>query len=289
VALVSSSTDNVDFGSRELADATRRPQLVVTFDAENADTQAPSAPAGLTAQAPSPDRVQLGWSPATDNVGVTGYEVLRDAIPVATVGQVTTYTDVAVAPRTAYAYTVRAIDAAGNRSAVSNTATVTTPAPATSTTLAFEVAADAYVDEASPGTNFGKASKLEVVDGSRDSETYLRFTLAGITGSVQAAKLRVQVSNDGSANGPAAYAAPSSWTELGLTWLNRPARSGGALANAGAIAARTWVEYDVLPVVSGNGELTFVLAGDSADAANFASRETSDATKRPQLVVTFAA
>jgi hypothetical protein len=47
------------------------------------------------------------------------------------------------------------------------------------------------------------------------------------------------------------------------------------------------VEYDVLPAVSGNGDLSFVLVGDSADGASFASRETSDATKRPRLVVTF--
>ena len=47
------------------------------------------------------------------------------------------------------------------------------------------------------------------------------------------------------------------------------------------------VEYDVLPLVTGNGEVTFVLVGDSTDAANFSSKENSDATKKPQLEVTF--
>jgi chitodextrinase len=219
-------------------------------------------------------------------VGVTGYEVLRDGQLIATLGPASSSTDTAVAPRTTYSYVVRAIDAAGNRSALSNTATVTTPAPPT--TLAFNVAADAHVAEGSPSSNFGKASKLEVVGGSRRSEAYLRFTLSGLAGTVQAAKLRVHVANDGSSNGPAVYGAPNTWTESGLTWASRPSRTGGPLANVGPVAARTWVEYDVLPVVNANGDATFVLVGDSMDAANFLSRESSDATKRPQLVVTFA-
>jgi hypothetical protein len=288
VGLIPASNDNVDFGSRELADAARRPQLVVTFEAEGADTQAPSAPGALTAVAPRPDLVDLAWSPASDDVGVTGYEVLRDGQLIATLGQVTSHADTAVVPGTTYDYAVRAIDAAGNRSAVSNTATVTTPAPATSTTLTFDVTGDAHVDEGSPNSNFGRASKLEVVDGGRRSETYLRFTLSGIAGAVLAAKLRVHVANDGSGNGPAVYGAPSTWTESAITWASRPDRGGGPVANAGAIAARTWVEYDVLPLTGGNGEATFVLVGDSTDSANFFSRENSDTTKRPRLVVTFA-
>jgi hypothetical protein len=127
-----------------------------------------------------------------------------------------------------------------------------------------------------------------VVDGSRRSETYLRFTLSGITGTVQAAKLRIHTANDGTSNGPALFGASNTWTESGLTWASRPSRGAGLIANTGPIGARTWVEYDVLPLVSGSGEATFVLVGESTDAANFFSRESSEITKRPQLVVTFA-
>jgi hypothetical protein len=59
------------------------------------------------------------------------------------------------------------------------------------------------------------------------------------------------------------------------------------VANVAATAKSSWVDYDVLPLVSGNGDVTFVLVGDSTDSVNFLSRENSDATKRPQLVVTF--
>ena len=119
-------------------------------------------------------------------------------------------------------------------------------------------------------------------------ESYLKFTLAGITGTVQSAKLHVFDSNDATNNGPAVYAAPSSWTETGITWNNRPARTGVPSDNKVQIAVGTWVEYDVAPLVTGNGDVTFVLVGDSTDGANFASKEYGDPSKKPQLEVTFS-
>jgi hypothetical protein len=47
-------------------------------------------------------------------------------------GTIVAYADTAVTPNTAYAYTVRAFDAAGNYSPASNSAAVTTPAASTS-------------------------------------------------------------------------------------------------------------------------------------------------------------
>jgi chitodextrinase len=41
------------------------------------DTIPPSAPSGLTASAVSATQVNLAWTAATDNVGVTGYRVER--------------------------------------------------------------------------------------------------------------------------------------------------------------------------------------------------------------------
>ena len=94
-----------------------------------ADTTAPTAPSGLTAGQPGSTSVPLSWTAATDNVGVTGYEVYRNhgATPVQTVTG-TAYTDTGLTPSTSYSYTVKAVDAAGNRSPASNTATATTAA-----------------------------------------------------------------------------------------------------------------------------------------------------------------
>ena len=41
------------------------------------------------------------------------------------------------------------------------------------------------------------------------------------------------------------------------------------------------------PLVTGNGDVTFVLVPDSTDGANFASKEYTDPGKKAQLEVTF--
>ena len=71
--------------------------------------------------------VKLTWGASSDNVGVTGYKILRDGSQIG--GSVMPgYTDMTVAASTAYNYTVEAFDAASNVSSASNTATITTPA-----------------------------------------------------------------------------------------------------------------------------------------------------------------
>src|SRR5207302_1759686 len=84
---------------------------------------------GLTAMAASSTQANLAWSASTDNVGVTGYTVYRGGTMIATVGGSTlTYSDTTVVANTTYSYTVDAFDAAGNHSAQSAAASVTTPA-----------------------------------------------------------------------------------------------------------------------------------------------------------------
>jgi len=80
----------------------------------------------VVATGASAGEVDVVWDASTDNVGVTGYAVLRDGVELATVG-VTQYTDLGVSPSTTYRYTVMAEDAAGNRSSPSVAAVVTTP------------------------------------------------------------------------------------------------------------------------------------------------------------------
>jgi parallel beta-helix repeat protein len=91
------------------------------------DTDAPTTPTNLTATAASHDRIDLSWSASTDNVGVTGYHIFRDGALLASAGTETTYSDLTATPSTTYTYQVRAKDAAGNLSALSDAATVTTP------------------------------------------------------------------------------------------------------------------------------------------------------------------
>ena len=88
-----------------------------------------SQPAGnLDATAVNSGRVDLSWSQATDNVGVTGYKIYRDgALLTTTLASATSYSDTSALGGTTYQYTARAVDAAGNASDPSPAATLTTP------------------------------------------------------------------------------------------------------------------------------------------------------------------
>jgi calcineurin-like phosphoesterase family protein len=105
------------------------PQLVVSVATGDGDAVAPTTPTQLSATAQMSGGVTLSWLPSTDDVGVTGYTIYRDGGRLATVGAtLTTYADISVAPLTSYSYTVDAFDGAGNHSAQSIPALVTTPA-----------------------------------------------------------------------------------------------------------------------------------------------------------------
>ncbi|MFJ8650108.1 fibronectin type III domain-containing protein [Streptomyces sp. NPDC093546] len=97
---------------------------------QDKDTGRPSAPTGVTAQAGSATSVHVMWQPAADDTAVTGYDVHERGRKVATLPGTRTMVDVdRLAPSTAYTFTVRARDAAGNVSEPSAPVPVTTPAP----------------------------------------------------------------------------------------------------------------------------------------------------------------
>ncbi|WP_299105860.1 GEVED domain-containing protein [uncultured Tenacibaculum sp.] len=97
----------------------------VNVQAGSADTQAPTAPSSLAASNVAQTTLTLNWTASTDNVGVTGYDVYRGSTKIGTVtGTTTNVTGLTAA--TAYTFSVKAKDAAGNESASSNTVNVTT-------------------------------------------------------------------------------------------------------------------------------------------------------------------
>jgi calcineurin-like phosphoesterase family protein len=156
------------------------------------------------------------------------------------------------------------------------------PPPPTGTAATFTPDADAPVKESSPSSNYATAALRTDGGGDPDVESYLRFTTAGLSGTVQSAKLRVYATT-GTGNGPAVLSTSNSWSETGITWSNRPAATSSARDDKGSIASGTWVEYDVTPWVMGNGTFSFKLATTSSDGVDFYSRE---GTQKPQLVVT---
>ncbi|MFN4161898.1 MAG: glycosyl hydrolase family 18 protein [Stenotrophomonas sp.] len=102
----------------------------VTVTAASNDTTPPSVPGGLASPSKTATTVNLAWSAATDNSGgsgVAGYDVYRNGSLVGS-PSATQYTDGGLTASTAYTYTVRARDNAGNASAQSGSISVTTAA-----------------------------------------------------------------------------------------------------------------------------------------------------------------
>ena len=105
----------------------------VNLTAGTSDTTAPSAPASLAAAGTTATSTNLSWTASTDNIAVTGYDVYQGTTLKATV-TTTTYAVTGLTASTAYTFSIKAKDAAGNVSASSNVVNVTTLAGATTPT-----------------------------------------------------------------------------------------------------------------------------------------------------------
>ncbi len=150
------------------------------------------------------------------------------------------------------------------------------------TARTFAPVADTRVEGTSPDSNFGGSSVLKV-DASPLYESYLRFELSGLSGTVKRATLRLY-STDATAHGPTVHRVDSGWQERELTYTSRPGE-GSPVASSGPLQAGAWVEWDVTPSVTGNGTVSLAVRPTGSDGTVFHSREGADASLRPQLVV----
>jgi chitodextrinase len=81
------------------------------------DTLSPTWPAGsaLSAAIVSLSSATLAWTAAADNLGVVGYDVFANGLPLAhTNGSVLSATLIGLDPSVLYTFQVQAVDAAGN-------------------------------------------------------------------------------------------------------------------------------------------------------------------------------
>jgi chitodextrinase len=269
---------------------------VVAYDAANnvspasntatvttpADTSPPTAPTNLTATAVSATQVNLAWTASTDNVGVAGYQIIRNGTQIAT-STTTSYSDTTVQGSTTYNYSVVAYDAANNLSPASNTATVITPA----VTLTFTPTADAYVDSGKPTSNFGSQTKL-VVQGSPAKNILLKFAVSGINSRlILSAKLRLYCTKSSNSGGALHRVADSSWSESAVNWNNQPVADTATLGSLGAVTSGNWYEVDVTQLITGDGTYSLKDTSASSTAANYTSKEGT-ASQVAQLTVSVA-
>lgn len=141
--------------------------------------------------------------------------------------------------------------------------------------------ADAYVDSSKPTVNNGTLTTLRV-DGSPVVNSYLQFSVQGLTGTITNATLRIFVNNSLSAGYAVHSVAINTWGETTITFNNAPAM-GGTLGTSGAVTTGTWTTVNVTAYITGNGTYSFGLSDSSATALGMASRES---TNKPQLIIT---
>ncbi|WP_428225428.1 reprolysin-like metallopeptidase [Flavobacterium sp.] len=118
-------------GSNHIFFDVNNADFTITAGTTVADTTSPST-VTVSASGTTASATNLSWTAATDNIGVTGYNVYQNGVLKTT----TTATSLAVSglsASTTYSFYVVARDAAGNTSANSNTVTVTTAAAADTT------------------------------------------------------------------------------------------------------------------------------------------------------------
>src|SRR3954469_15830379 len=90
-------------------------------------------------------------------------------------------------------------------------------APADAATTSFAPVADSYVDASTPAANYGADVKLRG-DGSPVVRSYLRVDVAGVSGSVTKATLRM-FNNTALAAGYSVFGvANNTWGEKTITW-----------------------------------------------------------------------
>jgi chitodextrinase len=89
------------------------------------DTLPPSTPGGLSATSTASSTINLSWASSTDNIAVTGYDIYRNGVKVAT-SSGASYLDTGLFASTTYSYYIDSFDAPGNTSPTSTTVTAST-------------------------------------------------------------------------------------------------------------------------------------------------------------------
>jgi endo-1,4-beta-xylanase len=270
------------------------------------DTQAPSAPAGLVASSVTSNSVSLAWTASTDNVGVTGYQILR--APGASGGSfaqvgtsaTTSFNNTGLTASTTYRFQVRAVDAAGNTSAVSNTVTAATQAGGgdtqaptapsnlastgtTSSSVALSwtgstdnVGVTGYQILRAPGasggsfTQVGTSATTSFNNTGLTASTTYRFQVRAVdaAGNTSAVSNTVTAqTQSGGGTGGACSITPTTQTQWQTGYVIDPAR----VTNTGTATINGWTVTFTLPAghsITGSWNTVLTVSGQTVTAKN---------------------
>ncbi|MBE7692592.1 InlB B-repeat-containing protein [Tenacibaculum finnmarkense] len=141
----------------------------------NTDTEAPTTPSNLTVSNITETQVTLTWETATDNIGVSQYQIFNGTVNLGSSTN-TTFNLTGLTANTTYSFTVKAMDAATNSSLASNTASATTLESTTNNMPITIMINEIDVDQKGTDTN----EFIELYDGgagntSLDNHTIVLF------------------------------------------------------------------------------------------------------------------
>ena len=106
---------------------------------------------------------------------------------------------------------------------------------------------DATVESATPDTNFGSDATV-AVDLTPLKKSYLKFTVAGTSGQITSATLKLYNTNDSTQGGDIHRVPSNAWDESTITWNNAPATSSDpALDTLGPVVPGNTYSLDVIP------------------------------------------
>ncbi|NND61627.1 MAG: T9SS type A sorting domain-containing protein, partial [Flavobacteriaceae bacterium] len=160
------------------------------------DTQAPSTPTSLTASGTTDTTTNLSWNASTDNVGVTGYEVFEGGGSLGTVTG-TSANITGLTAGTSYSFQVRAFDAAGNNSGLSNTANVTTTGGGGGGGCTGGIASYPYSESFESGLGAWTNSTADDINWTRDSNGTPSSNTGPSSGSPGSWYMYVEASGNG--------------------------------------------------------------------------------------------
>ena len=157
--------------------------------------------------------------------------------------------------------------------------------PVLPSSLVFAATDDATVWGRKPDRNYGSATSLEVdkAGDGRGKEAYFKFVVAGVSGTVESATLRLYVTNSSKKGGTIRRVWDTTWSEAAITWDNRPPSDASGLYTVGTATSGTWVAFDLTQAISGNGVYAFVITPDSFDGVDYGSKERS--SNNPSLEI----
>jgi chitodextrinase len=189
------------------------------------DTTSPSPVGNLQLSSATQTTIALGWLPATDNVGVAGYNLYVNGTKVGSTTN-TSYTFTGLACGTAYSLAIETFDAAGN---VSNRSLTTTSQSTTP--------CDQPTTPTGPAVLVGNATIEAQADSSPAGEAEAGVTTAASTGQVN--ELRVYVDT------------PTTATSVKVGIYADAAGKPGARLSSGTITTPqkgTWNAAPIAPV-----------------------------------------